>query len=163
MDLYNVLPGDFIAATSKLGSIRTKVTKINQFTVSTENGMQFKKHNGESHKIHYHVEAVEKPKQTFQLKDLIDKYGDISGAVVIPVKLISLNGSGLAEETKDSKNLNGKQVEIENFESKTHYSFGSYDDYKTSENILNTESYDSLRLLEALDIVELISLPEGLG
>lgn len=161
--LYNVVVGDKIKAKWKKGQeIECTVTKINKFTVSTDIGLQFNLHNGRSHAIHYWAESIDKPAERYQLLELHKKYGDLTGAMVKPVALYSIGRDGLKKEGGDSKSLNGKVVRLEKSESFAHYTFGSFPDYTTSENILTTEDYDQLTLLEGLDIVELVSLPEHL-
>ena len=167
MDLYNVLVGDKIKAKCKFGEIETTVTKINKFTVSTDCGMTFKKNNGESYVIHYYVDEVIKPRNTYQIKDLIDKYGDISGATVIPVRLVELNGNTALVSQWQSVLKPDQQVVINIDETQGMYigypaTQKRYYDYTTDKNILTTEDHDELRVLQALDVVELIELPERL-
>lgn len=165
MDLYNVLVGDKIKAKCKFGEIETTVTKINKFTVSTDCGMTFKKNSGESYVIHYNVTEVVKPRNTYQMKDLIDKYGDISGATVVPVRLMELIGNEAKESRWQSQLRPDQQVVIE-IDRWMTVSIGrpltQYCDYETNKNILTTEDHDELRVLQALDVVELIELPEHL-
>lgn len=165
MKLYNVLVGDKIKAKCKFGEIETTVTKINKYTVNTDIGLQFKKHSGESHVIHYNVTEIIKPKQTYQMKDLIDKYGDISGATVIPIRLMELIGYD-AKESRWQSQLKADQKVVIQIDTEQGISIGfppkPYYDYATDKNILTTEDHDELRYLQALDIVELIELPERL-